>query len=144
MIWWPHIHTNVLGLPRALTETLELLLSPFVSLLLTRLPGPARVALTHEVSAKRFSTGGAGEEVDLIRIRGHSWTGGDHVTRAGASPGAAPVAVAKLEAAAVCVRPQRPDEGTQGRVYVVSEKDALMLEGGRRGGGYTQNTHTYT
>lgn len=62
------------------------------------------------------------------------------MTRAGASPGAASVAVAKLEAAALRVGPQRLDEGTQDGVYVVPEEDALMLESGRRGEGYTK-TH---
>lgn len=64
------------------------------------------------------------------------------MTRAGVLPGTAPLAMAKLEAAAVGVRLQRPDEGTQDSMYVVLEKDALMLEGGRKGEGYTQRTHT--
>lgn len=64
------------------------------------------------------------------------------MTRAGASPGAASLAVAKLEAAAVGVRLQRPDKRAQEVVYVVSENNALTLEGGGREEGYTQTTHT--
>lgn len=43
-------------------------------LLLTLLPSPARVALTHKVVVQRFATGGLSEEVDFIRFKGHSWT----------------------------------------------------------------------
>lgn len=89
-------------------------------LLLTLLPSPARVALTHEVVVKRFDTRGASEEAILI-------TGRNHVTRARVSPGAASIAVAKLEAAALGVRPQGLNEGTQYILNVVSEKYALML-----------------
>ncbi len=56
---------------------------------------------------------------------------------------AAAIAVAKLEAAAVGVRPQRADEGTQVGAYVVSEKDALILDTGE-GRGLHTNTHTHT
>lgn len=56
------------------------------------------------------------------------------MTRAGASPGTASVAMAKLKATPLSVRPQRLDEGTQDRVHVVPEQDALILE---KGEGYT-------
>lgn len=49
------------------------------------------------------------------------------MTRAGVSPGAASIAMAKLDAAALRVRPQGSNEGTQDIVYVISEKDTLML-----------------
>lgn len=101
--------------------------------LLTLLPSPALVALTHEVVVKRFTPGGISEEVCFIR---------EHVTRAGVLPEAAPVAAAQLEAAAAGVGPQRPDEGTQDSADVVSEKDALMLEGRRKWEVYMQMTHT--
>lgn len=102
--------------------------------LLTLLPSPALVALTHEVVVKRFTPGGISEEVCFIRVR-------EHVTRAGVLPEAAPVAAAQLEAAAAGVGPQRPDEGTQDSADVVSEKDALMLEGRRKWEVYMQMTH---
>lgn len=53
------------------------------------------------------------------------------MTRAGASPGTASVAMAKLKAAPLSVRPQGLDEGTQDSVHVVPEKDALILRLGK-------------
>ena len=69
---------------------------------------------------------------------------GQPVSAASAFPRAASVAVAEMEAAAFCVRPQRLNEGTQDAVDVVSENNALLLKcGGRGGDGYT-HTHTHT
>lgn len=65
------------------------------------------------------------------------------MTRGGVSPGAAPIAMAKLEAAALGVRPQRPHEGAQDSLDVGSETDTLMLEGGRSREGHRQPTHIH-
>lgn len=77
----PHIYESVLGHPCTLSdstliETFGLLLLPVfvLLLLLTLLSSPAGVALTHKVEVKRFATRGVSEEVDFIRVRGHSWT----------------------------------------------------------------------
>lgn len=68
--------------------------------LLTPLSSPALITLTHEVAVKGFNAGG------VVRVQEQSLTRRDHVTRGGASPGASPVAMAKLEAAALGGRPQ--------------------------------------
>lgn len=114
---------------------LRKVLSVVLDLLLAPQSGPTWVTVTREVSLKCLPPGGVGEVVHP------SLTWRNHVTGAGASPGAAPVAMAKLEAAEPSVRPQRTDEGTQDLVDVVSEEDALMLEGGRMA---DSHTHTQT
>lgn len=57
-----------------LLETFLLLaiLSVFVLLLLTLLPGPARVALTQEVVVKCSAMRGVREEMDFIGVKGQS------------------------------------------------------------------------
>lgn len=87
------------------------LLSALALLVLAPLPCPALVAMTHEVFLEMFG-----------RVT-------EPVARAQVSPGAASIAVANLEAAALCVRPQRSNEGTQDIVDVVSEENALFLDG---------------
>lgn len=64
------------------------------------------------------------------------------MTGVGALPGAAPVAMAQLEAAAAGVRPQGMDVGTQNSLNVVLEKVALMLGGMGDKQGYKSHTHT--
>lgn len=97
------------------------------TLLVTLGSGPAWKAQTREVSVKVSAAAGL---IGPMRIRGA--TRRQTETGAGASPGTASVAVATLEAAALRVRPQRPNEWTQGAVDVIFEEDALLLECGRR------------
>lgn len=51
---------------------LAILSVTFVLLLLTLLPGPARVALTQEVVVKCSAMGGVREEMDFIGVKGQS------------------------------------------------------------------------
>lgn len=83
---------------------------------LTVRPNPSRVALTYKV---------AGVELPLAGVR--SLRRKEHVTGVGVLPGAAPVAVAQLAAAAAGVGPQGADVGTQNSLNIVLEKFALML-----------------
>lgn len=59
------------------------------------------------------------------------------MTRAGASPATAPVAVTKLDAAALGNGSQRLNKGTQDILDVVFEEEALMLKCVRGEEGYT-------
>lgn len=106
-----------------------------LTFLLTVWPIPSSVALTPKV---------AGIELSLIRLGRH--TREEHVTRVGASPDAAPVALAEFEAAAAGVSRQGPDEGTQDSVKVVPEEAALALGrfGEKQSGLHVRNAHRCT
>lgn len=99
-----------------------IVLSAFLFLFITVLSSKACVALTHEVSVKIFAA---------VRARGAVSGRRQAVAASGVLSDAASVAVATLDAAALGVRPQRPNKGTQHVVDVVFKDEALLLEGQR-------------
>lgn len=90
--------------------------------LLTLLSSKSCVTPTLEVFVKIFAAAGVRRAVSGRR---------QAVAAEGVFPGAASVAMAKLEAAAPSVRPQRLNKGTQYVVDIVFEDEALLLEGQR-------------
>lgn len=84
----------------------------------------------------------AGVELPLAGVR--SLRREEHVTGVGPLPGAAPVAMAQLAAAAAGVGPQGADVGTKNSLNVVLEKVALMLGGRGDKQSGLQITHTHT